>query len=349
MPKAPGHLPMRRACARCHAHKLACPGRIDEERKCARCVRANAACVFGASVRGMRPATIAAAGLKTASEMDQDVVAAPSSDKSTRKASKDKPSPAGTATLQSTPGPEPDPLSIEPFAFEELMDSNFSPEDSFLHTDQRLHNEAAHIELVETLTKLNLDLLRHIATIPPTASSPSRGDFQGQTAYHLDQAFHLTSVMLHTIQRIHIPGTLCLTAADAVTIDTASIHLVISCWHRFVEIYESLFIHIRRCVEESILPVASGGSISLPAVRIGTYTPPSTTSILLQIVATLHHSTLLAHAMAELATNLIDQTGFITAIAGTNDQTYEGIQIQAVGFHTQVKSIKSTLSHAGLF
>jgi hypothetical protein len=64
----------RSACSRCHAQKLKCPDRSSEDESCARCVKAGAPCVFGLSVRGLTPSLVSETGIRTAKDMDADVV-----------------------------------------------------------------------------------------------------------------------------------------------------------------------------------------------------------------------------------------------------------------------------------
>ncbi|KAF2431626.1 hypothetical protein EJ08DRAFT_696107 [Tothia fuscella] len=64
----------RSACSRCHAHKLKCPERSTEDESCARCLKAGAPCVFGLSVRGLPQSIVTETGLKTAKDMDMDVI-----------------------------------------------------------------------------------------------------------------------------------------------------------------------------------------------------------------------------------------------------------------------------------
>ncbi|KAH6656047.1 hypothetical protein BKA67DRAFT_657939 [Truncatella angustata] len=101
------------------------------------------------------------------------------------------------------------------------------------------------------------------------------------------------------------------------------------------------------------MAASPGQFVSLPAVHIGTYKTSTTTSILLQMVATLHHTSLLAHAMSDLTANLeaafyAHQMSFIAPTSGADEKTCKEIRIRASGFHDQVKSIKYMLSHIGL-
>lgn len=343
---APGPSSVRLACARCHAHKLGCPGRVGNEQSCSRCTKAGALCVFGTSVRGMRPAAVAASGLRTASDMDGDFT---TPNKRARRASKTPTSPAIVQQRQ----PAPASAHWPP----ELAHHEFSPESLLAHmafpSASDADNIDGHIKVVETLAKLNLDLLRHASTVPPHSTGPSN-TIEEQEKFDLDDTFELTKTMLGVVRVLNPPGSLCVPEPDAVTIDTASVLLVVSCWHRLADIYESLFTHIRRCAEQSVLPVAAlGRPVSLPSVRIGSYVPESTTSILLQMVATLHHSTQLANAMSDLASNLevamYPQIAVFVPATGADNTTCTEIRHRATGFHQQVKLIMEMLMHAGIF
>lgn len=116
----------------------------------------------------------------------------------------------------------------------------------------------AHVQVVETLSKLKLDLLRHALTIPPHASAPP-GISQDDEQFNLDDTLRLTSIFIETVKSLHFPGSnnssLCIQhhhhhqpdEVVVVMVDTASVFLVISCWHRPADIYDEIFVLTRGC------------------------------------------------------------------------------------------------------
>ncbi|KAI6089181.1 hypothetical protein F4821DRAFT_257332 [Hypoxylon rubiginosum] len=331
--------PLRTACARCHAQKLRCPGRSENDPACSRCAKVGAVCVFGTSVRGKRPASVAAQGLRTASDMDKDFPAAKrvhrtlSTETSTQVSEQLTPPPinvewsAGTGNAEVA---EQIPLRVE------------SPpaiiSDTPTITD-------AHLQVVESLTQLNLDLVRHARTVPPLTGQPP-DITKDYVPFKLDDTFKLTTTFLDVVRSLRLQES-----QDRhplgwnVVVDTATLFLVMSCWHRLAGMYDCLFVLIKRCAEQSVLPATRGGRpVSLPLVTIGSFVPDATMSILLQMVATLQHSTQLANDMSDFAAMMSPGEG----LAHGDEMSRTNVQRRTNNMHQQVRSIKSMLTQTGL-
>lgn len=140
------------------------------------------------------------------------------------------------------------------------------------------------MQVVETLSKLNLDLLRHALTIPPHAGTPpdiSQDDEQ----FNLDDTLRLTSIFIETVKPLHFPGSssssnssLCIhhhhhhhhqpDEVVVVMVDTASVFLVMSCWHRLADIHDEIIVLTRGYAEQTLLPASKTGRlVTLPSVR----------------------------------------------------------------------------------
>ncbi|KAI0450199.1 hypothetical protein F5B21DRAFT_529255 [Xylaria acuta] len=224
-------MPVRHVCVRCHAHKLACPSRTDKKSpSCARYVRANAVRVVGTSVRSMRPSAVAAAGLRTATKIDGDVVAAAASTTSSKRLRRDNNDEAAASISPSVLTPISliggADVTIMSTAFDhpnsEAQAQDFLVPEVFQNPASESTNPNAHIQAVAKLTKLNVDLLRHASTIPyhytmlqdpPNYPKP----------FNLNDTTKPTKAMLDVVRPPKLPGSLGANSTDAVTINTASV------------------------------------------------------------------------------------------------------------------------------
>ncbi|KAI0379539.1 hypothetical protein F5Y04DRAFT_259938 [Hypomontagnella monticulosa] len=353
--------PLRRACARCHAQKLRCPGRSDGEGNCARCIKAGVLCIFGTSVRGKRPATVAAQGLRTAQDMDDDFL-------TVKRTHRDKDIPL---TLQGqTSGHVPKPSEHSSPSYPsmtlnwsatldagvgvsvnaELVDEELAP----LYTPASISSPSiieptilsnAHIQVVASLTTLNLDLLRHANTVPPlTGPAPDMTkDFE---PFKLDDTFQLTTAFLNIVRSLHLEGNTDVEMpSDNVVVDVATVLLAMSCWRRLADIYDHLFIHVRRCAEQTVLPATKEGKpFSLPFVSIGSFVPDAAMSLLLQMVATLHHSSQLANDMSDFAARMS-----LRGLPNPADESSidTDLHCRAANIRQKIRSIRAVLMQTG--
>ncbi|KAI0164281.1 hypothetical protein GGR52DRAFT_582081 [Hypoxylon sp. FL1284] len=343
--------PLRTACARCHAQKLRCSGRSDTAQACSRCIKAGAACVFGASVRGKRPAAVAAQGLRTASEMDKDFPAAKRTHRTLQTETPSEMSEQTSPSIAAEWNAALNDVTLDDATLNgaeiaeqlSLAMGNSAPTitdiDSTAVTD-------AHIQVVEHLTALNVDLLRHAKTIPPLNGLPP-DITRDHESFKLDDIFKLTVAFRDVVQSLQVQGDPDMhTPGWRVAVDMATLFLVMSCWRRLTDMYDCIFIHMHRCAEQSVLPATRGGKpVSLPLLSIGSFVPDATTSILLQMVATLQHSTQLANDMSDFAAKV----SLEGSVIHSDELAYTDLQRRTNNLHQQVRSVKSLLAQTGLF
>jgi hypothetical protein len=89
--------------------------------------------------------------------------------------------------------------------------------------------------------------------------------------------------------------------------DHASILLLLSCHVRVIDIYDELFKHMTVCMSDRELnskEIVINQMCSLPKVSIGTYTPPPSSSIPMQMMLLVHLAAQLSENAAELAAHL---------------------------------------------
>ncbi|TGJ85348.1 hypothetical protein E0Z10_g3389 [Xylaria hypoxylon] len=101
---------------------------------------------------------------------------------------------------------------------------NETPSHSAAHIDTDLDSEAMtdiHIQVVESLTQLNLELLRHTKTIPSVASHPL-DTTKDVDPFRLDDTFRLTTSFLQIAQSLQPRRHQGRGTADGVAVGSAS-------------------------------------------------------------------------------------------------------------------------------
>ncbi|KAH9903785.1 hypothetical protein F4778DRAFT_99642 [Xylariomycetidae sp. FL2044] len=332
-------LPLRAACSRCHALKLRCPGRSRAGPSCARCDKAGVPCVFGTSVRGKRPASIAAEGLRTAVEMDRDVPTSRRTRRAPQTHTHMHTDPEDGSSAVSSADvvwhTQVGSLGIEPHTSSSTSTSTPNILDVDVPTLPLPLTEDSHLRVVESLNQINRDLLIHATTIPPlTSQTPDITKDHEQ--FNLDQTFKLTSGFLDVVRPFQLHAS---TAPEGISVDVGTTFLAVSCWHRLADMYDCLVALVRRCAGQSVLPASREGRlVSLPPLSIGSFVPDATMSIFLQMVATLQHGTMLANEMSRFAARFHALDGS----AGAD------LHHRAGRLHQQVRSVKSVLLETGL-
>ncbi|KAJ6785629.1 hypothetical protein PWT90_00502 [Aphanocladium album] len=320
MPTDPNR-PVRFACVRCHSHKVRCPGKAPGENRCGRCIKSSSLCVFGPSVQGMRPAAVSAAGLRTASEMDQPCPA--SAPKRACRSQATTPQPYS----ETPPTPSGPALLLEDvdwslalagdngaMAVATMQDIST---DGLFDVATPLPEAEKHVDVVSLLTKLNTDALRHVNSIPLPAVQVQTNDashINRINKFDIDETLNLTQQFISTVTRLDLQYNFNFLHPGTVEIDRATVSLVVSCWQRYIAMYDYLFQGIMICAENiSASPPANAraGLIVLPPVHIGSFQADPRMSILLQMVAVLDHSTQLVRAMNE----------FVSRIEATNQSS----------------------------
>ncbi|KAK0121739.1 hypothetical protein ONS95_010025 [Cadophora gregata] len=197
---------------------------------------------------------------------------------------------------------------------------------------------------VRKLSQLNVDLSDHKATLPPLSIhddlAPDLDVACSQSdGYVLEDTFRLTQSLieiypgfLHVFvnptpstqsttpdsncssndisennRRSSSSGTASSTTSSNAKqpLDHASILLLISCHLRVVEIYDTLFKHMDVCVSQrGMAKNARQAAISAPTLSIGSYTPPPSSAVPMQMLLLVQFASQLCSYAIDLASEI---------------------------------------------
>lgn len=197
-------------------------------------------------------------------------------------------------------------------------------------------------ECVRKLSQLSSDLYEHSQTIPPLSihdpNHPSQEkDFQNDPQYFLEETFRLTQGLVdiypaflntflgHTSAQISTPpfsssdnspesstsdspeiiGDASPPRRQRPPLDHSSILLILSCHIRIIEIYEGLFKHMEVCIKQKGTPLTRRQEMmKVPQLSIGTFVPPPSSAIPMQMLLLIQFSSQLFNYAAELASEI---------------------------------------------
>ncbi|KAL1966321.1 hypothetical protein VTN77DRAFT_4674 [Rasamsonia byssochlamydoides] len=164
-------------------------------------------------------------------------------------------------------------------------------------------------EAVKQLAELNVKLFDHAATLPPPqaghnqyepgsasldviASASETQSSRENRLFAIDKTFAFTRTLIGILGCLyaHIDNESAMEATGLssefqqvkirarippATLDRGTILLVLSCYHRLMDIYESIFGHMQACIKHSITPISDDGrTVSLPSLQVGSYECP---------------------------------------------------------------------------
>jgi len=92
--------------------------------------------------------------------------------------------------------------------------------------------------------------------------------------------------------------------------DHSSILLMLSCHLRLIGIYQHLFKHMKVCAEQKGIAHTPGqiqATFSVPQLRVGSYRPPPSSAIPMQMLLFVHFASQLSSYAADLATEVQGQ------------------------------------------
>ena len=130
--------------------------------------------------------------------------------------------------------------------------------------------------------------------------------------------------------------------------DHASILLLLSCHLRVIDIYDELFKHIAACMRDSTDESMDTTQMCcpIPTVSIGTYTPPPSSSVPMQMMLLVHLAAQLADNAGELASHLRGPLNdYEQAEFHTNDSNKDEAAMLSLAMAEKVKGRASDMSH----
>jgi len=87
--------------------------------------------------------------------------------------------------------------------------------------------------------------------------------------------------------------------------DHSSVLLILSCHLRLISVYDELFKHMKRCIiQKGIALTPQQARLTSPQMKIGSYTPPPSSAVPMQMLLLIQFSTQLFHYAADLASEV---------------------------------------------
>jgi hypothetical protein len=240
----------RKSCNRCYSQKLRCLKAADSD-TCLRCAKFGAQCIFSARATRPRNQTQSSANppaawpplLSLATELDSQPPNFP------------------TADLLEFPNF----ITGAPVPYQ-LWDCHGSPP-----FQEEAHQYMVMDDAVHDLADLNVKLLDHASTIPPPTDSPPVQAPPGGKLFAIDQTFTLTKNLIFILKGMsaglsqNTPGT--------TSITQATVLLLMSCYCRLTDIYESIFVHMRHCAQDPHRQIPNEPIVALPLLQVGSFIP----------------------------------------------------------------------------
>lgn len=138
-------------------------------------------------------------------------------------------------------------------------------------------------------------------------------------------------------------------------LDHSSILLILSCHLRIIEIYEELFKHMQICIKQNGIPLTRrSASLKVPQLTIGTYSPPPSSAVPMQMLLLIQFASQLFNYAADLASEIEGQengheglphevaTLALTRAAAANVKDRAGYMTQELG------TMRGMMLHAGI-
>ncbi|KAE8454299.1 hypothetical protein EG329_005224 [Mollisiaceae sp. DMI_Dod_QoI] len=138
-------------------------------------------------------------------------------------------------------------------------------------------------------------------------------------------------------------------------LDHSSILLILSCHLRVIEIYEQLFKHMQVCIKQKGIPMTRRqASLKVPQLTIGTYCPPPSSAVPMQMLLLIQFASQLFNYAADLSSEIEGQrsghqgsphevtTLALTRAAAANVKDRAGYMAQELG------TLRGMMLHAGI-
>jgi hypothetical protein len=249
----------RTTCDRCHAQKLKCLKTADQP-TCLRCAKHKTSCTISArSQRKTRDLELKHSPVDRASAMAPPTLLADGAELPI----------AGPSGIASSPT-----LTLDGWAMDfnnMYATENMDPLSMSLGTEE--NQPFAARDTVRELTNLNVRLYDHYCTLPKPhqpnnssrASRSSNSDF-----FAIDETFTLTNAFITLLRQLHM------SLEDPVilgaSIDPATSYLVLSCFHRSMDIYGFIAARILACSQDPQMPLPGDQpAVLLPPLQIGSF------------------------------------------------------------------------------
>jgi hypothetical protein len=275
----------RATCDRCHAQKLRCVKSADRP-DCLRCSKYKTSCTF--SVRMRRRIRDSSEGNSAFTDgiCFGQCPAAPSPGYLQSQASTEEnplvPSPA-CIPLQSSQlslAGMPSPVNHDAWA----MDFNtlFAPDSldpisTTASIEGRSDPGSTTLDIVRELGSLNVWLYDHFCTLltlynHAKATTPA-SDLKGPECFAIDETFTLTNTFIMLLRQLLVSLNNPVNAGASM--DRATTFLILSCFHRLMDVHGFLANSIQECSQNPQMPLPGEQPlVTLPPLQIGSFRPP---------------------------------------------------------------------------
>ncbi|KAL2064363.1 hypothetical protein VTL71DRAFT_4857 [Oculimacula yallundae] len=248
-------------------------------------------------------------------------------------------------------------------------------------------------KFIRKLSQLNVDLSDHKSTLPPLSihddlppeldtEPPQKDDYVLEDTFRLTQSLiEIYPTFLHLFinpmpsSQITTPESEFLGSdtfgSDATppsdetssstssspkhALDHASILLVISCHLRVIDIFDILFKHMETCIsQKGMVKNARQAALSAPTLSIGTYLPPPSAAVPMQMLLLVQFATQLYDYAVDLASEIpypqdksssggtVDSTLLLTKAAAEN------VKERAASMSQRLSGLRAEMLQSGL-
>jgi len=248
-------------------------------------------------------------------------------------------------------------------------------------------------ECIRKLSQLSSDLYEHKRTIPPLSihdpdppgqeeslQIPDCGEYVLEETFSLTQSLidiypaFLSTFLNHTSTQTSTPpfswtDTSSESSASnspehtgeaplrrpRLPLDHSSILLILSCHIRIIEIYESLSKHMEICIRQKTIPMTRRqATLKIPQLAIGTYIPPPSSAVPMQMLLLVQFSSQLFNYAADLASEIEEQQNGLepspheaTTIALTR-AAVANVKDRAKYMTQELGAMRSLMLHSGM-
>jgi hypothetical protein len=149
-------------------------------------------------------------------------------------------------------------------------------------------------------------------------------------------------------------------ASNRPPLDHSSIHLILACHMRLMDIYEALFQHMKLCFKQQGLARSlQQASLTVPQLRIGSYTPPPSATIPMQMLLLVQLASKLFNYSTDLAAALGESEGVMTQSDSSNCSagndafaatraTAENVKSRASSMSQEMSAMRVLMLNSGL-
>lgn len=322
----------RATCDRCHAQKLRCVKSADHP-DCLRCAKHGTSCIFSIRTRRrIRDPSEGSSAFTDAMSLTRSP-AAPSPGYLPAQGSTEATSLVPSSTCLSLQGAQlslagmpsmQSPVNHDAWAmdFNNLFAADgLDPVSTVTSIEARNSPDCTTLDIVRELGSLNVRLYDHFCTLPTPPhhardSNPASGP-KSRGCFAVDETFTLTNAFIMLLRQLQVSLNDPVNAGASM--DQATTFLILSCFHRLMDIHGFIANSIQGCSQNPQMPLPGEQPlVTLPPLQLGSFTPqqlqrdgterpPSLSTISLHMTVVLTMSSQLCHQLHEIITSGLEE------------------------------------------